>query len=60
MTEHRIPRADIDVALRQIVRGGEAIDTIREEGDEYVVLTEDRIETRLSTITPAARLGGAA
>jgi hypothetical protein len=56
MTQHRIPRADLDESLRAIVRGGEAIDAITLDGEEYVVTTTDRIETRP---THAHRLGAA-
>lgn len=56
MTVHRIARAELDVQLRAIVRGGEAIDAITEDGDEYVVTTTDRIETRP---THAHRVGAA-
>lgn len=47
--QHRIARGDLDVALVQIVRGsGERIDSmyLDEATDEWVVITEDRIETR--------------
>ena len=54
MSTHRIARADLDVALVQIVRSGEHIDSIHLDGDEWVVITEDRIETRP---THADRLG---
>jgi hypothetical protein len=54
MSTHRIARADLDVALTQIVRSGEHIDSIHLDGDEWVVITEDRIETRP---THADRLG---
>ena len=46
MTLHRIPRADLEVALVQIVRGGEHIDALYEDADGWVVVTEDRIEVR--------------
>ena len=54
MSTHRIARADLDVALVQLVRSGEHIDSISLDGDEWVVITEDRIETRPSH---AVRLG---
>jgi hypothetical protein len=54
VTQHRIARADLEVALTQIVRTGERIDSLHLDGDEWVVITEDRIETRL---THADRLG---
>lgn len=54
MTQHRIARDDLEVALTQIVRSGERIDSLHLDGDEWVVITEDRIETRP---THADRLG---
>lgn len=54
MSTHRIARADLEVALTQIVRSGEHIDSLTLDGDEWVVITEDRIETRPSH---AERLG---
>ena len=60
MSLHRITRADLDVALRAIVRGGQRIDHIDldEAAGEYVVITEDRLETRpLGSLTATARLG---
>ena len=56
MTLHRIARTELDVQLQQIVRSGEQIDAITEDGDEYVVTTTDRIETRP---THARRVGAA-
>ena len=53
MTQHRIARANLDESLREIVRGGEHIDSLYLDGDEWVVITEERLETR----THAARLG---
>ena len=58
MSQHRIARDDLERSLRDIVRGGEHIDTLYLEGDEWVVITEDRIETR--PLGPYGRLGGAA
>lgn len=46
MSVHRIARADLDVALVQLVRSGEHIDKLELDGDEWLVITEDRIETR--------------
>lgn len=46
MTVHRIARTDLEVALTQIVRSGEHIDKLHLDGDEWVVITDDRIETR--------------
>ena len=57
MTLHRIPRADLEVALVQIVRGGEHIDALYEDADGWVVVTEDRIEVRPVGVTHADRLG---
>ena len=54
VTQHRIARDDLEVALTQIVRTGERIDSLHLDGDEWVVITEDRIETRP---THADRLG---
>ena len=56
VTQHRIARADLDVALVKLVRSGERIDTFFLSADEteWVVVTEDRIETRP---THAERLG---
>mgnify|MGYP003650559649 CR=1 FL=1 len=48
--QHRIARGDLDVALVQIVRGsGEHIDSmyLDDASDEWIVITEDRIETRV-------------
>jgi hypothetical protein len=48
MSVHRIARDDLDQALLALVRGGQAIDHIDldDRADEWVVVTEDRIETR--------------
>jgi hypothetical protein len=54
MSTHRIARADLEVELRQLVRSGLRIDKLELDGDEWVVITEDRIETRP---THADRLG---
>ena len=65
MTQHRIARDDLEVALTQIDRTGERIDSIHLDGDKWVVFTEDRIETRPAhrptwTGTPTPPFGGAA
>ena len=64
MALHRIPRTDLETVLRDIVRSGEHIDSLTLDGDHWVVVTVDRIETRpagetahLSSLTAAARLG---
>lgn len=46
MTVHRIAKTELEVALTQIVRSGQHIDAMSLDGDEWVVITEDRIETR--------------
>lgn len=43
---HRIPKDRLDESLTALVRGGERIDSLTLDGDEWVVVTEDRIETR--------------
>ena len=56
MTVHRIARDDLDVALVKLARSGEKIDTfhLSDDGTEWIVVTEDRLETRPSH---AVRLG---
>lgn len=51
---HRVALDGLETALIGIVRSGEHIDAIALDGDEWVVITEDRIETRPSH---AVRLG---
>ena len=46
MALHRIHQDNLETALRDIVRGGEHIDDMTRDGDEWVVLTIDAIETR--------------
>ncbi len=48
MSVHRVPRDELETSLRAIVRHGEKIDHLELDGDEWVVITEDRIETRMS------------
>lgn len=60
MTLHRFPRADLEVALVQIVRSGEHIDKLEFDGDDCVVITEDRIETRRRVWNESFPSGGAA
>ncbi len=46
MTIHRVPRAEFDDALIAIIRSGEKLDSYYADGDEFVILTVDAIETR--------------
>lgn len=55
---HRVPRSELDQSLRAVI-GSEHIDKLMDDADpDYVIIvTEDRIETRLAGITHAARIG---
>lgn len=55
MTMHRVPRAELEVTLVALVRSGQHIDNVTLDGDEWIIHTEDRIETR--AVPHAARLG---
>jgi hypothetical protein len=46
MAKHRVSRAELDDALVAIIRSGEKLDAIYLEGDEWVIVTVDRFETR--------------
>lgn len=56
MSTHRVPVGELDVALLQIVRGDRAhIDAVYlDDAEHWIIVTEDRIETRP---THATRLG---
>jgi hypothetical protein len=46
MAKHRVPRAELDESLIAIIRSGEKLDTIYIDGDDWVIVTVDRIEIR--------------
>jgi hypothetical protein len=46
MALHRVARAELDAALLAIIRSSEKLDTYYADGDEWVIVTVDRIETR--------------
>ena len=58
--QHRVLRSELDQSLRAVI-GSEHIDKLMDDADpDYVVIiTEDRIETRLAGVTHAARIGAA-
>jgi hypothetical protein len=43
---HRVHKDHFEVMLQELVRGGERIDSVHLDVDEYVIITEDRVETR--------------
>lgn len=46
MATRNIPKGELERTLRELVRGGERIDAVYANGDGWMVVTEDRIETR--------------
>ncbi len=46
MATRNIQAGDLERVLRELVRGGERIDSVYSNGDGWMVVTEDRIETR--------------
>lgn len=58
MPVHRINADDLEVELRTIVRSGEKIDKLYlDDLGAWVVITEDRIESRPAYPSHATRLG---
>jgi hypothetical protein len=49
MAVHRVPQDQLEASLREIVRSGEKIDSLYPENGDWVVITEDRIETRAAS-----------
>jgi len=57
--QHRVLRSELDQSLRAVI-GSEHIDKLIDDADDpdyVVIITEDRIETRLAGVTHAARIG---
>lgn len=46
MALHYVQSDELEASLRDIVRSGERIDSVYERDGHWVVVTEDRIETR--------------
>ncbi len=49
MAVHRVARDELERSLRELVREGRKVDAVNQDGDDWLVITEDRIETRAAS-----------